>query len=106
MPDFEIRVQPSVGPTVRVTVAGEVDFAVGDELFEILVAVLAAGTVRDVEVDLSQVRLLDASGVGALLAARNRARAVGVGLRVRGAAGMPLRVLEITGVLGVLGGKS
>jgi anti-anti-sigma regulatory factor len=52
------------------------------------------------------VRLLDASAVGVLLAAHNRARRVGVGFRVRGATGIPLQVLEITGVLGVLGGKS
>jgi anti-sigma B factor antagonist len=106
MSDFAIQVEPSADATVRVRVAGGVDFAVGDELFDVLVAVLAAGTARDVEVDLSRVHLLDASAVGVLLAAHHRARRVGARFRVRGATGMPLRVLEIAGVLGVLGGKS
>jgi anti-anti-sigma factor len=103
---MDIGVQSLDSTTVRVSLAGEVDFACSDELFDALVTVLDAGTVRDVEVDLAEVHLLDAPAVGVLLAAWNRARSVQVGFRVRGATGMPLRVLEITGVLGVLGGKS
>jgi anti-anti-sigma factor len=106
MSDLEFRVEPSDGATVRVTVAGTVDFAVGDQLFDALVAIMAADDVRDVEVDVAGVELLDASAVGVLLAARNRAGTVGVGFRVLGATGLPRQVLEITGVLGLLGAKS
>jgi anti-anti-sigma factor len=106
MSDLDIRVEPPDGATIRVAVAGSVDFAVSDQLFDALVGIVSADGVREVEVDLARVNLLDASAVGVLLAARNRARTVAVGFRVRGATGLPHRVLEITGVLGVLDGKS
>jgi anti-sigma B factor antagonist len=82
-----------------VSVFGEVDVATSDVLFETLVDALADARTDRVEVDLSALTLLDASGVGVLLAAQNRARTNGKHLEVSGASGVPLRVLEITGVL-------
>lgn len=103
---FDVRVESPLDDVIRIPVAGELDPATSDVLFHVLVTILATGGAERVDVDLTEVTLLDASGVGVLLAARNRAIARGRTLRVYGAAGLPLRVLEITGVLGLLGGKS
>jgi anti-anti-sigma factor len=102
---FTVRIHPPEGGTVRVAVAGEADLASSDELFSALVDAVSLGGVRRVEVDLSRVRLLDAAAVGVLLAARNRAHETHVALRITGAYGLALEVLEVSGVLGVLGGK-
>jgi stage II sporulation protein AA (anti-sigma F factor antagonist) len=105
-PRFEARAEPAADRVVRVPVTGEVDLATSDTLFHLLVAVLARDEIQRVEVDLADVTVLDASGIGVLLAARNRARTRGKELRVAGATGLPLTVLETTGVLDVLGGKT
>jgi anti-sigma B factor antagonist len=104
MSEVQIRAEPC-DRAVRVEVAGDVDLSASDQLFDALAGLVAAAAVSDVEVDLAQVRFLDASAIGVLLAARHRAQAVGIGFRVRNATGLPRKVLEITGVLGVLGGK-
>lgn len=59
-----------------------------------------------IEVDLTEASFLDAAGVGALMDARNAVTAAGRRLRVRGAAGLLLQVLEICGVVDLLGAKS
>lgn len=104
--DFDLRVEMPSGDTARVVVSGEIDMAVTAALSASVLGVLRADGVRLVEVELSAVGFIDACGVGALLAARNDARGQGKSLVVRGARGMPRRVLEMTGVLGVLAGTS
>jgi anti-anti-sigma factor len=104
--DFDLRVEMPSGGTARVVVSGEIDMAVTAALSASVLGVLRADGVRLVEVELSAVGFIDACGVGALLAARNDAHGQGKSLVVRGARGMPRRVLEMTGVLGVLAGKS
>jgi anti-anti-sigma factor len=102
---FNVHAEPVAEGVVRVPVVGEVDLATSDLLFDALVSVLSDEETEQVEVDVREVTLLDASGIGVLLAARNHARARGKDLRMYGASGLPLNVLEVTGVLGVLGGK-
>lgn len=85
---------------VTVSVWGEVDADTSEILFQILVSMLSVDAVRSVSVDLANVSFLAASGVGVLLAAQNRAGAAGKVLGACGATGMPLQVLEVTGVLG------
>jgi anti-sigma B factor antagonist len=103
---FAVRVEPAEGAVSQVTVSGEVDPATSDVLFDVLVRALSAARTTHVEVDLAEVTLLDASGIGVLLAARNRAHTAGKTLSVCAATGMPLRVLEVTGLLGSLHGKT
>jgi anti-anti-sigma factor len=104
--DFDLRVEMPSGSTARVVVSGEIDMAVTEALSASVLGVLRADGVRLVEVELSAVGFIDACGVGVLLAARKDARGQGKSLVVRGARGMPRRVLEMTGVLGVLAGTS
>jgi anti-anti-sigma factor len=103
---FDTRVVTVPPATTRVAVVGDVDLATGDQLFEALAGALAWRGIRRLEVDLDGVRLLDAHGVGVLLAARNRALEQATDFQVSGANGLALQVLEVTGVLGVLGAKS
>ncbi|SDM17293.1 STAS domain-containing protein [Allokutzneria albata] len=80
------------GRAAVVTVAGEIDIATAPRLRTALLA--ECGDHDELVVDLAGVSHLDCAGVGALLAAR---AAVGR-LRLVGAHGIVLRVLEILGV--------
>lgn len=77
-----------------VTVTGDVDLATAGQLRDALVRSAAAG--HPLAVDLSGVRFLDATGIGALVAGR---LATGGRFRVVGATGVVHRVLSITGLL-------
>lgn len=103
---FDVQVGPTVENVTRVTVCGEVDAATSEALFEALVSALSPGRTGHLAVDLAKVTLLDASGIGVLLAAQNRAGVAGMTFSVHAAAGLPLQVLEVTGLLGRLNGKS
>ncbi|MFC0529284.1 STAS domain-containing protein [Phytohabitans kaempferiae] len=103
--DFDLRVELPSGSTARVVVSGEIDMAVADALSASVLGALRTNGVRLVEVELSAVGFIDACGVGVLLAARNDAHRQGKTFLVRGARGLPRRVLEITGVLNALAGK-
>ncbi|WP_446212487.1 STAS domain-containing protein [Micromonospora sp. IBSANI012] len=85
------------------SVAGEVDFATSGELRAALDAVLADLTGTPVEVDLAEVPFLDSSGVHVLLDAYAWAAARDCPLVVANARPVVRRVLEITGVLALLG---
>jgi anti-sigma B factor antagonist len=104
--DFDLRVEAMVDGVARVFVCGEIDMAVVDQLNACVRDALRADGVRQIEIDLSGLRFIDACGVGGLLMARKDTEERGKTFLLRGAAGLPLRVLEITGVLGALGGKS
>jgi anti-anti-sigma factor len=101
---FDVRVRSSDGAAVRVLLSGDIDATVADRLLDTLVNALEPGPPLRIEVDLAAVRLLDAAAIGVLLAARNRARSLGVHLHVEGATGLPRQVLEICGVLKLLAG--
>jgi anti-anti-sigma factor len=103
--DLRLRIEGNGHPVVRVFVGGEIDMSVSDALFDALAGAWTPDRTTEVQVDLSGVRLLDASGIGVLLAVRDRAMSCGIAFRAFGAAGLPRRVLEICGVLGLLGGK-
>src|SRR5262249_29988734 len=82
--------------TRTVTLSGEIDVAVVDELCPLLVAW------EDVVVDLSHVSFIDSSGIAALLRAHRSQKATGHRLLVKGARGPVSRVFEITGADSVL----
>jgi anti-anti-sigma factor len=80
-----------------VTVAGDVDLSTSPALSRALDAALADAT-SVVELDLSEVTFLDASGVSAILVAWHRADLDGIRLRLVRPVTFVRRVLDITGV--------
>jgi RNA polymerase sigma-B factor len=90
------------GSDHRFVVHGELDLASAPQLRAVLERELS-GSGRSVVVDVSRVRFLDCTAVGMLLEVRRRADQVGCTLRVAGASGLPLEVLEIAGVAKRLG---
>ncbi|MEU5786286.1 STAS domain-containing protein [Micromonospora purpureochromogenes] len=101
--DLRITLTNIGGRLLRVSVAGEVDFATSGELRAALDAVLADLTGTPVEVDLAEVPFLDSSGVHVLLDAYAWAADRDCPLVVANARPVVRRVLEITGVLALLG---
>ncbi len=81
---------------VRVTLAGDCDLAVRDEMGATLLA--AVGRADIVVVDLAEVDFLDSSGVHGLVAAHRAARDRGGHLYVENPTGSVAMVLELTGV--------
>jgi RNA polymerase sigma-B factor len=96
MDDVRLEAE-SVGNIDVLITRGELDTATAPRLREVLMALLDANA-RDIVVDLSGVRLLDASAVGVLVQALNLAHNRGARLRATGAQGRVLEILEITGV--------
>ena len=77
----------------RVRLSGEVDFGCAESLVQGLN--LLSG--MSVEVDLSGLTFIDATGVGALVRAKRQLQSQGCDLYVTGAQGIVLRVLELVG---------
>ncbi|GAB7044324.1 MULTISPECIES: STAS domain-containing protein [Catenuloplanes] len=87
----------SGGPTrTVVTLDGECDLAVREELTAALLAAVAAA--RTVVVDLTHVTFIDSTGVHGLVTAYHAARAGGGQLYVANAHGPVATVLDLTGV--------
>ncbi|WP_433041438.1 STAS domain-containing protein [Dactylosporangium sp. CS-033363] len=99
--EFAVRIDHRA-EEAAVAVSGLVDLDSGNRLFDALADVLGRPGTRRVTVDLAEVTLLDAYGVGVLLAGRNRARTAGVRFRVTNAEGIVREVLQIVGLLDVL----
>lgn len=83
-------------------VHGELDLASAPQLRAALLKALA-NPGRDLVVDVSRVRFLDCTAVGMLLEVRRQADRTQCTLRVTGATGLPLEVLETAGVAKRLG---
>jgi RNA polymerase sigma-B factor len=86
----------------RFDVLGELDLASAPQLRDALLATLT-GPGLTLVVDVSGVRFLDCTAVGMLLEVRRQADEAQCTLRVTGASGLPLEVLEIAGVAKRLG---
>ena len=89
---------PAHGGVVCLGVSGELDLATAADLEDAVATAAALPGVREVLVELSGLRFLDASGIAALNRARNHAARTGVLVRAEGARGVVRRVLELTGV--------
>ena len=85
----------SVLPVVTVTISGEIDIATSRAMRD---ALATRPGPAHLEVDMSTVTFMDASGIGVLLAARQRAVDGGGSLTVRAPSGA---VRRLTGVLGL-----
>jgi anti-sigma B factor antagonist len=82
------------GDQTTLKVEGELDALTAAELRPALDAVVA-GQPRTVTVDLSDLRLIDSSGVGALVSLYKRVRAGGGDVRFVGAHDQPLAVFKL-----------
>lgn len=88
----------------RFVVAGELDLASAPQLRERLIAAMEQGSAgRELVVDVSDVRFLDCTAVGMLVQVRTHAERSDCELRVAGASGIVLEVLEVAGVAKSLG---
>ena len=92
---------PSPG-TARVAVIGEIDMSTADLLRARLLNVLSALHPQRLEVDLAGVTFLDCGGLTALVVAGNAAASTGCQLRITNPQPLARRVLDLTGLLGVL----
>jgi anti-anti-sigma factor len=70
---LQFHVRETIGRTVIVELAGEIDLRTG-EILRIRLFELAAADVRSIVIDFAAVRFCDATGLGVLVAARNRLR--------------------------------
>ena len=80
--------------SVVLTVQGELDAMTVTELRETLDGIVAEGHQR-VIVDLTELRMIDSSGVGALVSLYNRLRAKGGKLFIRGIKDQPLAIFRL-----------
>ncbi len=86
-------------------VRGELDALSAPELRPVLDRLLEDGR-RDITVDLSDLRLIDSSGVGALVGLYKRVRAAGGAVRFVGVTAQPLvvfKMLKLDVVFGLAG---
>src|SRR4051812_38965942 len=98
---FDVRVERSQSGAM-VQLIGEVDLDTAPTVESCLETVLAEGQ-TDVVIDLTEVTLLDSSGVTVLLHGYRAAEAAGGSLRVASPSPSIQRVLELAGVAGLLG---
>jgi anti-anti-sigma factor len=84
------------GRAVVIWIYGDLDLSTRDTVGPALCQAVAEGGPATVLVDLTGTRFLDATGIGVLMRAYTRARAMGVDLRVRGARGLVAAVLRVT----------
>ena len=82
-------------PIISVTISGEIDIATSRAMRDALA--ISAGPAH-LEVDMSAVTFMDASGIGVLLAARQRAVDGGGSLTLRAPS---WAVRRVTGILGL-----
>ena len=99
-PEFRIAVVHANGGTT-LDIAGDVDMATASELAARLEAVIDAST-GDVTLDLIEVSFIDSTGLIVLVTAHRRLGAEGRRLIVRNPSMQVDRVLELSGVDGVL----
>ncbi|HXY94225.1 MAG TPA: STAS domain-containing protein [Acidimicrobiia bacterium] len=96
MADLELELTSQSGSRADVTVHGEIDMATAPQLREFLDGLLAAGS-RQIVFDCRDLGFLDSSGIGVLVAARNRLDDDGE-IVVDSPPPHVRKVLEITGV--------
>jgi anti-sigma B factor antagonist len=82
-------------PVVTVAITGEIDIATSQAMRD---ALATDSGPAHLEVDMSAVTFIDASGIGALLAARQRAVDGGGSLAVRAPSWAVLRVTRVLGL--------
>jgi anti-anti-sigma factor len=95
--DFALRTQAREA-TLKMILGGGLDMSAAFRLESSFDALLAAGEVRSVVLDLADVTLVDSAGIGALLSIRERAGQLGIGFAVSRVSKPVRRILDLTGV--------
>jgi anti-anti-sigma factor len=90
--------------SLRLAVAGELDMDTVGQLGAAVDEALTAHRPTQMIIDLGAVTFLGSSGLRALLTAQRMAGERGAALRIENARGAVLRVLSVTGLLGILDG--
>ena len=91
-----------VGATCTVTLSGELDMSICDDLVHVLVDEVHRPGVSCVQADLDGVHFIDSSAINALIGAYRCARSSGRRFTVTRAHDHVRRVLDVTGVLPTL----
>ena len=81
-------------PSATVVLDGEIDIATSPAIRRFLLAAISGGDVH-LAVDMSSVTFIDASGIGVLVAAANRARQAGGGLSLLAPSRQVRRLLDV-----------
>lgn len=81
-----------------VAVTGEIDLSTAEEVVRQVEVARGLPGLRQVIVDLTHTRFLDAHGVGALVRVERDLEAIGLRLKLIGAAGLVERVLGLSGL--------
>lgn len=87
------------GGAVCVRLDGEIDLLAGEALREAIRGALDDGTDDGVIIDLGEVTFLDCSAIGILVSGRTLAHERGRRYELRNARGLPLAILELTGMM-------
>jgi anti-anti-sigma factor len=90
------RLEPDA--TIVLTVSGDVDFAVADDLRAVALGMVASTECRRLCLDLAGVSFLDSTGISALVAIRNAAEASTRTLLLRNPSKPVARLLDLTGL--------
>jgi anti-anti-sigma factor len=88
--------------TVRVAVAGEIDLSTAGVLRAELLHALSASLPHRIEIDLAGVTFMDCGGLTVLVVAGKAAARTGCQLRITNPQPFVHRILDLTGLLGVL----
>ena len=99
MAQFQIRTSTDSGPVV-VSLSGEADLAVRDELTEVLLAAVTSAPV--VVVDLGDLTFIDSSGIHGLLTAYHATQRDGTRMYAVNATGLVADLLDVTGLAELL----
>jgi anti-anti-sigma factor len=100
---FTYRVHDDEGALV-VTVYGEMDLNVSDSFEMTVRRIIAQQRPAVLQIDLSDLRLLDSTAVSAIVRLWRLARRACCSLRVVNPTGVVRHVLEVTGALAIVGG--
>ncbi len=90
------------GATITLGLAGDIDLATEPALWDAIEKAVTADGVGLVVIDLAETTFMDCCGVTALLRGARLAAGQGRRLRAVNPTGIPLTVLQLTGVLGIL----
>ncbi|MFD4539661.1 STAS domain-containing protein [Streptomyces bauhiniae] len=100
---FSVTVEAAEPRTIRLTLQGVLDFESGDEFLDVVGSTLDAHAVehgpvlRELHMNCAGLRLLDSTGLSALLTLRRRTHPAGITLHLRHRPVQLIRMLALTG---------
>jgi anti-sigma B factor antagonist len=102
---FSIHSAKADGGHLTLSVAGELDFTNGYQLHEAVTAALTTPGIRDLVIDLDDLRFMDSVGISTLLAGWRQAHTQGTTFRIARPTRSVTQILETTGTLTLLAGE-